>query len=575
MTRKLLIDLAIAAAAVAACAVSATLKTGNGAGGPDVALTAAAGLLFVAAGLVARWRRPENRTGALMAAVGFALFLEDLQLSRQPLLFTVGLALASVSAPMLAWLVLAYPDGRLGSRASRLIVVAAWVVTVGFRLVEMTVQDVSYYRDSNTNLLFVSADASMVHLVASAQRVAGGVLAVAILAMMVRHWLTASPPRRRLIAPVYLASAVCGAAGLLSTVAVDLLGNRDLYRVLITAFAVSFALLPILFLFGVLRTRLRAAPVVGMLTELAGAPTRADLEQLLRTALKDPSLSLIRFPTAHPAVTQPETEIGIGPGRAVTSIDLGDDRLGLIVHDPALTDDEPALAAVAGAAALALQNQQLSTEVADRLGELQQSAARLVDAADQARRQIERDLHDGAQQQLLAVALRLRLVEQQLATSPETSAMVAASARDLEAAVGDLRTLARGVHPALLTQAGLPAAVHALADRCPIPVDVRVDGLPPTQTATETTAYFIVAEALTNVGKHARADHAWVHADIDGQWLRLEVGDDGVGGTALTPGGGLTGLRDRARAISGELTVDPGGPLGGTTVRARLPLGAP
>jgi signal transduction histidine kinase len=575
VARTLLTAAAITTAAVAACALSSALKVGNGASLPDVALTAAGGLLFVAAGLVAMRRRPANRTGALMVGVGFALFLEDLQLSRHPGLFTVGLALASVSAPMLAWLVLAYPDGRLGSRPSRALVVAGWVVTVGFRLVEMTVQDVSYYRESNTNLLFVAANESMVHLVAAAQRVAGAVIAAAILAVMVRRWVRASPPRRRLIAPVYFASALCGAAGLLSTVAVDLFDNRGLYRVLITVFTVSFALLPILFLFGVLGTRLRAAPVVGMLAELSHAPTGTDLEQLLRAALKDPSLTLVRFPLSRPANTAPESEVGLGPTRAVTPIEIGDRRLGLLVHDPALADDEPALAAVTDAAALALQNQQLSTDVADRLGELQQAAARLVDATDQARRRIERDLHDGAQQQLLAVALRLRLVEQQLAASPDASALVAASAQDLEVAVGDLRSLARGLHPALLAEAGLAAAVLTLADRCPVPVDVRVDRLPPAPAAIETTAYFIVAEALTNIAKHAGASHAWVQAAVDGHWLRIEVGDDGVGGTTLAVGGGLQGLRDRARAVSGELTVTPAGAAGGTTVRALLPLGAP
>jgi signal transduction histidine kinase len=325
----------------------------------------------------------------------------------------------------------------------------------------------------------------------------------------------------------------------------------------------------------VLGTRLRAAPVVGMLAELSHAPTGTDLEQLLRAALKDPSLTLVRFPVSRPANTAPESEVGLGPTRAVTPIEIGDRRLGLLVHDPALADDEPALAAVTDAAALALQNQQLSTDVADRLGELQQAAARLVDATDQARRRIERDLHDGAQQQLLAVALRLRLVEQQLAASPDASALVAASAQDLEVAVGDLRSLARGLHPALLAEAGLAAAVLTLADRCPVPVDVRVDRLPPAPAAIETTAYFIVAEALTNIAKHAGASHAWVQAAVDGHWLRIEVGDDGVGGTTLAVGGGLQGLRDRARAVSGELTVTPAGAAGGTTVRALLPLGAP
>ena len=200
---------------------------------------------------------------------------------------------------------------------------------------------------------------------------------------------------------------------------------------------------------------------------------------------------------------------------------------------------------------------------------------RVIAAADAERRRIERDLHDGAQQRMVAVAVTLSLAEAQFAADPGNAVKLIAQARDdAQLAVKELRELARGIHPAVLTDRGLGAAIEALAARAPVPVDVR--GMPedPLDAAVEACAYFVTAEALTNVAKYANATAASVQASLEDECLRVEIRDDGIGGADPTCGTGLRGLRDRAYALGGRLDIDS--PMGGgTTVTVELPLERP
>jgi signal transduction histidine kinase len=202
--------------------------------------------------------------------------------------------------------------------------------------------------------------------------------------------------------------------------------------------------------------------------------------------------------------------------------------------------------------------------------ELTASRARVVAASDQTRRQIERDLHDGAQQRLVHTVITLKWARQALQTHDEVApALVAEALKHAERATVELRELVQGILPPVLTLGGLDAAVHGLADRTPIPVDVSVavGRFPP---AVEATAYFVVAEALTNVAKHSGASHASVVARVEDATLHLEVRDDGVGG-ARPEGGGFVGLADRLAVLDGQLRVEsPAG--GGTLVAAHIPL---
>jgi PAS domain S-box-containing protein len=207
-----------------------------------------------------------------------------------------------------------------------------------------------------------------------------------------------------------------------------------------------------------------------------------------------------------------------------------------------------------------------------RTEELRASRVRIVQAADEARRKIERDLHDGAQQRLVALALDVRMARSRLEREPESAApYLERLGEELAAASAELRELARGIHPAVLTERGLGPAIAALADRSPVPVDIVELPAERPSSAAETTAYFTVAEALTNVAKYAQATGATVRIATEDGALVVEVRDDGIGGACASTGSGLSGLSDRVGAIDGTLSVDSP-PGEGTLVRAVLPL---
>jgi signal transduction histidine kinase len=224
------------------------------------------------------------------------------------------------------------------------------------------------------------------------------------------------------------------------------------------------------------------------------------------------------------------------------------------------------------AGVVADENVRLETELQARLVELRESRARIVEAGYAERRRVERDLHDGAQQRLVALALELRMVRSKVETDPAAAAeLLDAAARELGSATEELRELARGIHPPVLTDRGLAAALEALAKRAPLPVRVEADVPERAPEAVEAAAYFVASEALTNVARHARAEQAVVRVSRRDGVLRLEVSDDGAGGADLSAGSGLRGLADRVGALDGSLEVESRAGAG-TTVRAKLPI---
>jgi signal transduction histidine kinase len=222
---------------------------------------------------------------------------------------------------------------------------------------------------------------------------------------------------------------------------------------------------------------------------------------------------------------------------------------------------------------VAEENVRLDAELQARLDELRESRARIVEASYAERRRVERDLHDGAQQRLVALALELQMVRTRMESDPGAAAgMLEEAAGELAAATQELRELARGIHPALLSDRGLVAALEALAQRAPLPVSVVADDGARAGEAVEAAAYFVVSEALTNVSRHAGARSAEVKVAHRDGWLEVEVSDDGAGGADVAAGSGLRGLADRVGALGGTLAVDSP-PGGGTTLRVSLPAG--
>jgi signal transduction histidine kinase len=220
---------------------------------------------------------------------------------------------------------------------------------------------------------------------------------------------------------------------------------------------------------------------------------------------------------------------------------------------------------------VAVENVRLDAELQARLDELRESRARIVEAGYAERRRVERDLHDGAQQRLVAVALQLQLVRSKMESDPGVAAgMLETAAGELAAATDELRELARGIHPPVLTDRGLVAAVEALAGRAPLPVTVEADGPVRAPEAVEAAAYFVVSEALTNVARYANAERAVVRVGRRDGLLCVEIEDDGSGGATVESGSGLRGLVDRVGALDGTLEVESE-PGSGTLVRATLP----
>jgi signal transduction histidine kinase len=253
-------------------------------------------------------------------------------------------------------------------------------------------------------------------------------------------------------------------------------------------------------------------------------------------------------------------------------IDRDGAHVAALIHDPALTDEPELLDSVRAAAGIALENARLQAELRARLEELRGSRARIVEAAQNERQLLERDLHDGAQQRLIALSLNLSLLGGRIDSDDEVRAGIDEARREIAASLGELREIAHGIHPAVVSAHGLSVALEHLAVRAPIPVELRVeiDGRLP--EPLEVAAYYVVAESLANVAKHAQATSARVDVLQERSELVLEIVDDGIGGADSERGSGIRGLADRVEALNGRLRVwTPKG--GGTRVMAEIPCG--
>jgi signal transduction histidine kinase len=297
----------------------------------------------------------------------------------------------------------------------------------------------------------------------------------------------------------------------------------------------------------------------------------------LRRALDDPDLDIV-YPRVGTGgwvdeFGEPTTPAAIA-GRAFTSIDRGGKPVAALIHHPALLSDPGWLQAATAAASLAIDNERLKAQLRAQLAEVNASRARIVDAGDRELRRVERNLHDGAQQRLVGLALILRIASGKASGDPAMIELIADASRELDDALVELRELARGIHPALVDDAGLGGALETLAERPGVPVALHVDVPERLPQAVEVSAYYLVAEALTNVNKHANANRATVLAAVADGALHVAVSDDGEGGAGGAPGSGLEGLADRVKALGGRLVIhsEPGG---GTVVSADIPLAVP
>jgi signal transduction histidine kinase len=388
--------------------------------------------------------------------------------------------------------------------------------------------------------------------------------ALLVVVFLVMRWRAAGRSERRSLAPLFAAGG-----GTLVLVVVPGVTGVEAFTWL--AF-VAFAATPFAFLAGLVRADVsQSRGVRSLVARLADLPERADLRDALADALGDPTLRLAFWlPEQERYVDAAGAPMVVGSDQMVTEIERDGRRVAAIVHDRALAEHTETVQAAGAATALLLENQRLDAELRAHIVELRASRTRIVEAADTERRRIERNLHDGAQSRLVALALNMRLGRAAVDDESPAAALIDASIDEVRQSLEELRELARGIHPPVLSQRGLEPALRVLAARAPLPVEFvggLGDRLP---KAVETAAYFVVSEALTNVAKYARAEHATVRIQREDGRLLLEISDDGVGGARPDAGSGLRGLADRVAALDGELDItSPAGE--GTRLRVRLP----
>ena len=538
-----------------------------------IVLVVVLGLAFVGSGLLARARRPGNRTGVLLMLVGFSWFGVALGASDRSLVWTLGYAEGAVIVAFFVHLVLAFPSGRLETKAERRVVATGYAFALVLQPAWMLFDDLHDLRcddcPANAFLLVHDETLSVVLGIPTLAAALGVLLAVVIL--LIRRWRAASPPLRRVLAPVYLSSGATLVILAVENALAPFSGfGADVFEWLSV---VALFTVPLAFLGGLMRTRMERSAVAELMTELAEAPEPGGLRQALARTLGDPSLELAYWvgegsyvdPDGHAVALPPD-----GGARVATAVERSGRPVAAIVHDAALRDHPELVDAVVAAAGLALENERQQAELRARLEELRASRFRLVETADIERRRLERNLHDGAQQRLVALSLSLALARREFESDPAAIELVEQTRSELGEALTELRELARGIHPPLLTDRGLKPALEALAHRALVPVEL--DGLPDDRlpAGVEAAAYYLVAEALTNVAKYAQASKASVRVQRVNGSVTVEVSDDGIGGADARRGSGLRGLADRVEALDGHLDVDSP-PGAGTRLRAEIP----
>jgi signal transduction histidine kinase len=536
---------------------------------------------FLAAGLVAWARRPGNRLGPLMVVTGLLLLLRQFRYSHDPFAFTAFFALSEVGYALVAHVALAYPSGRLVDRTERALVKAGYTATLAFPLAMLLFYDGSRpleYFDPvpRESLLLVNGQPELVKFLQDAFVIfSWGVLASVFIALIVRKLVRATPRARRVLAPLLIAATVAAMRAVSETIFTFVTPPPDIVVNELFWWQIGgLVALPLALLAGMLRAQLARASIGDLVVELERARPQGVRDALAR-ALGDPTLEVAFWlPERREYVDAAGRSVELPADsrrRSVTRLDHEGEPLAALVHDPSLLE-EPELAETAAAAArLALENARLHADMRAQLAKVQESRVRIVAAADEERRRIERDLHDGAQQRLVALALQFRSAQRQLGDSADLDVeqLVASAADELQVALDELREFARGVHPAILTEEGLAAALESLASRSALPVllDVGEERLP---AQVEATAYFVACEALTNAVKHARASRATIRARRRDGTLLVAVEDDGVGGASPNGGSGLRGLSDRVEALGGRLRIEsPSG--AGTRVVGEIP----
>ena len=522
---------------------------------------------YIVAGAVAWHQRPDSRLGLLMVITGYVVLFTFLSWSSNALLFTVA-EIFDFAPPLMFLIVfLTYPSGRVQTKPEQLVIGVAGVAAaltiiylpLGFDGTLLTV---------NTQWPDLAQGIEYAQLL---------LMAVALMAgagLLIGRRIASPRPLRRWFG--YIVDSFSLALIMLAGLYLVILSSWDVNVEPLRL--VMFGLVgvaPLVFLIGLIDERLGRASIADLMVGSTVTLGPAELQDGVRRALRDASARVIYWIpdfASYADVEGKSVDLDDLKGVSLTPVGESEPPMAILIHDRALDYEATLLNSVAAATAMLIHKAQLEVELRARVDELRGSRMRILDAEQRERRRLERDLHDGAQQRLLALSLSLGEIETHI-DDEGLRDRIGEARSEVSASLEELRNLAHGIHPAALIDHGLVVALESLATRAPLPVDVTIgplEGLPP---GVELTAFYLVSEALANIVKHADASQASIDVNLDEGALVLEIGDDGVGGADTRGGSGLRGLADRVEAVGGRFIVwSPSG--GGTRLRAEIPCGS-
>ncbi len=543
----------------------------------ELTLFVMVGFAFVATGITAWRARPYDNTGRLTVIAGLLWLARGFSFSDNSLAFTIGWMLTVAYFAVLIQVVLGFPLGRLRRSWERWFVGGCYVYYIGSAMCELLFADpgLEGIESAPGNLLLIRDDPEVFAAIQGVFGLVDVSIGLFVAGVLVVRWRAGTPAYRSAFAPLWLAGVIGTAIAVVLYVinakSPDALTPWGMYL----AYPAT-ALSPLAVVVGLWRYRVARSAVSDVMVEVGSAPLGEGFTNALRRALRDPSLVLWSWSPERgrylDADGKPQKMPDEDAPSAVTVLERDGVAVGALVHDRSLRDQPQLLAAVRSAATVAMDNQRLQGELEAQLDEVRESRGRIVAAGDAQRRRLERDLHDGAQQRLVAAAILLRRAQR----APDEARMrelLTQGATELESALVELRELARGVYPPVLQERGLGSALTSLAERAPLPVEI-VDTLNGRLPAPiELAAYFIAAEAVANAMKHSSATLVEIFLRCDDGELRVVVSDDGCGGATYTHGGGLSGLIDRASALGGDIALSSP-PGSGTVLTLTLPIQA-
>jgi PAS domain S-box-containing protein len=507
--------------------------------------------------------------------------------SSDSVLYSTGRVWVWFAELLLIYLVLAFPTGRLGTRTDRLLVRAGAVVVALYLVLSLLGEypEPSPWASCGTDcpdnaFMLPSSEPGFVPgVLTPALQAASALLFAGVALQLLRRLVNGSSLMRVELVPVLAAAVVRMVAADAFLIARGADPGSQLTEVLGSIALLATPAISVGFLIGLVRSRARAGRALGRLSGVLGRPSAEELQQVIAEAVDDPSLEIVYRTSGDPAewvdergraAELPEKSLT----RATTEIRSGGVPVAALIHDAALAE-APVMTEVAnGFAQMALQNQRLETELRSSLRELKASRSRIMSAADEERRRIERDLHDGAQQRLLALAIELELAGELVTSDPDRGARrLHELVDDVNEAMADIRSLASGLYPSILIERGLVEALSEVAAACPVPTTLTAEGLGRYPPEIEGAVYFCCREALQNAAKHAEGARTVVIKLWEAEAVHFEVRDDGSGlpqGHG-SEGAGITNMRDRIGAMGGTLAIESH-PGTGTRVMGAVPV---